>query len=29
MLVDFPLDELKKYKPSQNKEKDFDKFWEC
>ena len=27
MLVDFSLDELKKYKPSQNKEKDFDEFW--
>lgn len=28
MLVDMPLEELQKYKPEQNKEKDFDEFWE-
>jgi len=28
MLVDMPLKELRKYKPDQTKEDDFDKFWE-
>ena len=28
MLVDMPLEELLEYKPGQNKEKDFDEFWE-
>lgn len=27
MLVDLPYEELIKYKPNQNKEEDFDKFW--
>ncbi len=28
MLVDMPLEELKKYKPLQTKKDDFLKFWE-
>jgi len=28
MLVDMPLEDLRKYKPDQTKENDFDKFWE-
>lgn len=28
MLVDLPLDKLKKYKPRKTKEEDFDKFWD-
>jgi len=28
MLVDMPVEELQKYKPEQNKEDDFDEFWE-
>lgn len=28
MLVDFPLEELRKYKPARTSENDFDEFWD-